>query len=91
MREAKCPDCRKRFSFESDSVECARCGADLSLLKKIGQHADRLAVEALFGSAMESGEQVERLKKVQHICQSPEVELLIRSLAKTAPPPLLDL
>ena len=77
MREAKCPACRRRFTLDSGSCSCARCGADLSLLIKLRRHADRLAVAAL--SAPEISR--DRLQEAQHICRTPEVRLLIASLS----------
>ena len=80
MREGKCPACRKRFFGEDESTECARCGADLSLLMKLRRHATQLAADALADPALDSDERMKRLKKAQFVCASPEVQQLIDSL-----------
>ncbi len=80
MREAKCPACRKRFSEDAESTDCARCGADLSLLMKLRRHAAQLATAALAESGMNAGERMQHLKKAQFVYSAPVVRLFIRSL-----------
>lgn len=80
MGEAKCPACRRRFPVDAESVECIRCGADLSLLINLRKHAGRLVSDALSDPFVEPGERIERLKKAQFVCRAPEVQWLIDSL-----------
>jgi hypothetical protein len=84
MGEAKCPACRKRFPVDSETMECARCGADLSLLIKLRRHAARLAADALADPTLDSGDRMGRLKKAQFVCASPEVQLLMSSLESSS-------
>ena len=81
MREAKCPACRRRFLVDAGSVECARCGADLSLLVKLRHHADRLVVDALADPSLGDNERMNRLRQAQLICRSPEVQHLLSAFA----------
>ena len=77
MHELRCPACRRRFSLDSESVLCSRCGADLSLLMKMRRHAVRLTVEALAAPGISR----ELLRDAQRMVFSPEVELLLKALS----------
>jgi len=79
MKEVKCPACRRRFSVDGDSTQCARCGADLSLLIKLSRQAERWVCAALSDPAIGDEESLQYLKKAQFIRASPEVQQLINS------------
>ncbi len=81
-RELKCPACRKRFSLQSEAAECARCGADLSLLIKLRTQADHLIGRALSSSSLNPVQRADELEKALWICRSSEVQMMIESLVE---------
>ncbi len=79
MGDRRCPACRRRFSVDSESAKCSRCGADLSLLITLRKHADRWVSDAFAAPFMSQAERIKHLKKAQFICHTPEVQHLIDS------------